>query len=93
MADEYSTYDAKARFSEIIRRVREGRSVYVTYRGKRVAEIRPIDQETPTSMEDRLRELQERGVVLRAEREFDGVRTPVRRPGALKRFLEERDQD
>ena len=41
MATTYSTYEAKARFSEILRRVREGRSVNITYHGEVVAEIRP----------------------------------------------------
>ena len=37
-----STYEAKARFSEVIRLVREGRTVHISYHGKPVAEIRPI---------------------------------------------------
>ena len=42
--DTFSTYDAKARFSEVLRRVREGRTVTVTYQGEPVAEIRPLDR-------------------------------------------------
>lgn len=45
----YSTYDAKARFSEVIRHVREGRTVIVTYQGDPVAEIRPLDRSGGTS--------------------------------------------
>ena len=44
MTDIYSIYDAKARFSELIRKVREGRTVMVSYRGEPVAEIRPVGE-------------------------------------------------
>ena len=90
MEIRYSTYDAKARFSEVIRHVREGRTVMVSYRGEPVAEIRPIGRESQT-MEDRLHELEQRGVLERSR----GPRRPFtmveRRPGALDRFLAERD--
>ena len=33
----FSTYEAKARFSEVIRLVREGRTVHISYHGKPVA--------------------------------------------------------
>ncbi|MYA59219.1 MAG: type II toxin-antitoxin system prevent-host-death family antitoxin, partial [Chloroflexi bacterium] len=33
MATTYSTYEAKAKFSEVIRRVREGETVVVSYHG------------------------------------------------------------
>lgn len=39
MSDTYSTYEAKARFSEIIRKVRSGKHVRITYRGREVAEV------------------------------------------------------
>ena len=42
--ETYSIHEAKARFSEIIRQVREGKTVAVSYRGKPVAEIRPIEE-------------------------------------------------
>lgn len=87
--DSYSTYDAKTRFSELLRKVRGGRSVTITYRGKAVAELKPIDP--PGSTEARIERLAERGLVTsRPERrEF---RPLARRPGALDRFLEERDE-
>ena len=56
----YSTYDAKARFSEILRKVRAGERVSITYRGKEVAEIRPVIEEE--TVEERLRKLEERGI-------------------------------
>jgi prevent-host-death family protein len=87
--DRYSTYDAKTRFSELIRKVRAGRSVTITYRGKPVAEVRPIDP--PGSTEARIERLAERGLVTSepARRE---LRPLVRRPGALERFLKDRDE-
>ena len=42
MALEYSIYEAKARFSEVIRQVRDGKTVTVSHRGEPVAEIHPI---------------------------------------------------
>ena len=49
----YSTYEAKARFSEVLRQVRAGKTITVSYRGEPVAEIRPI-QTPPVTMEERL---------------------------------------
>ena len=39
MAPTYSTYEAKARFSEVMRKVRSGQRVRITYRGEEIAEI------------------------------------------------------
>ncbi|MDT8368365.1 MAG: type II toxin-antitoxin system prevent-host-death family antitoxin [Longimicrobiales bacterium] len=87
--DQFSTYDAKARFSEVLRRVREGRTVTVTWHGEPVAEIRPLDPSG--GIEARLDWMRSRGllsVVGPGERRFHPV---ARRPGALRRFLEERE--
>ena len=46
MGTMYSAYDAKTRFSEVLRKVRDGKTVTVSYRGKPVAEIRAI-RESP----------------------------------------------
>jgi prevent-host-death family protein len=86
----YSLYDAKARLSEILRRVREGDTITISYRGKPVAEIRPIRQEKPT-LSERIRELEARGIIGGAGRPRGKLRPLARRPGALKRFLAERD--
>ena len=89
MATTYSTYEAKARFSEIMRKVRQGQHVYISYRGKEVAEIRPL--ETQDTLEERLRRLEERGV-LGPRADSKGKLEPIaERPGALERFLESRD--
>jgi antitoxin (DNA-binding transcriptional repressor) of toxin-antitoxin stability system len=90
MSDVYSTYEAKARFCEIIRKVREGRTVSVTYRGELVAEIRPVP-EGGESLEGRLSRLAENGILVREAERHGRLRRVARRPGALERFLADRD--
>ncbi len=85
----YSTYEAKARFSEILRKVRGGESVYVSYRGERVAEIRPLEKNE--TVEEQLRKMEEEGIITRRREPRGPLRPVARRPGALKRFLESRD--
>jgi len=86
----YSTYEAKGRFSEILRKVRSGGRVVITYRGKAVAEIRPIEDQG-SSMPAVLQRLEEAGVVTRAEDAAASLSPVARLPGALARFLEERE--
>lgn len=86
----YSTYEAKARFSEILRQVRQGRTIRVSYRGEPVAEIRPIAG-AEASLARRLDRLEERGVLIRPAERKGSLATVRRRPGALDRFLAERD--
>ena len=91
MALTYSIYEAKARFSEVIRQVREGKTVTVSYRGEPVAEIRSIQQQKLT-LDERLRDLERSGSLVPSaipRRTFQPVE---RRPGALSRFLAERGE-
>jgi prevent-host-death family protein len=44
-AKEISVFDAKTHLSDLIRRVMTGESFYITRRGQRVAEIRPVQEE------------------------------------------------
>ncbi len=90
MARAYSLYDAKAKLSEIVRRVREGDTIAITYRGKPVAEIRPVAERSRTTA-DRILELEARGIIVGPGRPRGKLRPVARRPGALKRFLAERD--
>ena len=90
MNDTYSTYEAKARFSEILRKVREGKHVYITYRGREVAEIKPIEKREET-LEERIQHLRDRGVLSGPANRRAPLKPIARRPGALKRFLEERE--
>ena len=88
----YSTYEAKARFSEVIRHVREGKTVTVSYRGEPVAEIRAIQRHQPQTIEERLDDLQRRGVLVRSGAPERTLQPVARRPGALARFLAERGE-
>lgn len=89
MAKIFSTYEAKARFSEVLRLVREGQSVTISYHGEPVAEIRPIRKRT-ASLEDRIGQLVDRGALVRNE-VLELPREVAHRKGALRRFLEDRD--
>jgi len=88
MTEVYSTYQAKAKFSELLRKVRGGKRVIVSHRGKHVAQIIPM--KVPKSFEERMKDLEDRGI-LSPHREPTGPLRPVFKPGALKRFLESRD--
>lgn len=88
--DTYSTYEAKTRFSEIIRKVRAGRRVLVTHHGTTVAEIRPAEAE-PARLEARLEQLERDGIVQKAAGAERGTPLVARRRGALSRFLSSRE--
>ena len=88
MNSTYSTYEAKARFSEVLRKVRAGQCIRITFHGKEVAEIRPISD---LGLDGRLEDLEQSGRLHR-HHQIAGSWSPlVQRPGALKRFLEERE--
>ena len=96
MADTYSTYEAKSRFSEIMRRVRAGKRVVISYHGEPVAEITPIAP-ARRGLAETLADLEREGVIdarrgLPAVDRASAWRTVARRPGALKRFLGSRDE-
>lgn len=85
----YSTHEAKAKFSEIIRKVRNGQRVEITYHGEIVAEIRPASA-SQTTLADRIAQLEKDGIVGGSSSKAGF--SPLRhRPGALARFLEDRD--
>jgi prevent-host-death family protein len=87
--DTYSTYEAKARFSELLRKVRDGRVITVTYHGEPIAEIRPVAGGSGTAA--RIARLRERGLLTDAGERKARLEPVARRRGALQRFLEERD--
>ena len=91
MAITYSVYEAKARFSEVIRLVHTGRTVTVSYHDEPVAEIRSVSPRKSPTLDERLQDLERRGAPVRsatARRMFEPV---AGRPGALSRFLAGRD--
>lgn len=95
MPRKYSLFEAKSKLSELVRQVREGgRPITITVHGRPVAELRPLEPEPSTKTTDeRHAELERAGLVHRVEGRPGQERFPlgVRQPGALKRFLEERD--
>ena len=90
MALNYSIDQAKARFSEVIRQVRAGMTVTVSYQGEPVAEIRSIGP-TPT-LDERLTDLERSGSLVPPSIPRRTFRPVERRPGALARFLDGRGE-
>ena len=72
-----------------MRRVRDGDTIVVTYRGELVAEIRPLEKRRMTQ-EEWDREMERRGVLHRAKNPNARLKLGKYVPGALDRFLAER---
>lgn len=104
MPDTYSVDEAKAQLTTIIARVRQGETVAIAEQGVPVAEIHPArpSGERPPAPEAaaevdplaaRLAELEARGVLQRAASGprslFPAIATV---PGALQRFLDDRNE-
>ena len=89
MTKSYSTYEAKARLSEILRKVRAGKHVTISYRGREVAEIRPIYKVAEVSQA--ILEMEEEGVLSRAVAPTGRLEPITKKPGALGRFLGTRE--
>lgn len=90
MAATFSTYEAKARFSELLRRVRGGETIQISYHGAAVAEMRPLPA-SPESAAERMATLEREGRLVPPR--GAGAFTPIaRRPGALARFLAARER-
>lgn len=90
MRDWYSLYEAKAKLSALVRLVREGRTVVITLHGQPVAELRPVEQ-GELGLQGRLGRLADQGIVVRGAAGHARLEPVIRRPGALARFLAERD--
>ena len=94
MPDTYSLYEAKARLSALVRQVREGARVIITVHGEPAAELRPVEPPVRMTLDERIAELTARGIVIPASRapsELSALPLGPRKPGALKRFLDERE--
>jgi prevent-host-death family protein len=90
MTSVYSMYQAKAKLSEIVRKAMRGQRVRISYRGREVAEVGPI-LARKESTQERLARMEAEGTVVPAlggDRAFEPV---AHRPGALRRFLEQRE--
>jgi prevent-host-death family protein len=87
----YSTYEAKARLSEILRLVRDREeTVVVSYHGRPIAEIGPVKSLGNESLEDRLARFRASGVTTPPREPLASLARVAKRPGALRRFLDER---
>lgn len=89
MRSIYTTYEAKAKFSEILRRVRRGQTVLISYHGRQVAEIRPA--QPAADAEQAVRELERDGLLSQPHGTPGQLQPIASRPGGLARFLGERD--
>ena len=90
MADTHSTYDAKAKFSEVMRKVRAGQRIVIAYRGEEIAEIRPLEG-AGAGLEKSLARLEDEGVLSRNRKPTGALRPLAKKPGALARFLGSRE--
>jgi prevent-host-death family protein len=90
MARVYSTYEAKAKLSEILRKVRGGQRIGISYRGEIVAEVTPVEPPAETAA-GRLRRLQDEGTIVPARSQSRAFPRLARKPGAVKRFLDSRE--
>lgn len=85
----YSVYEAKAKLSELLRHVKKQRRVVITERGEPVAHVVPPRQ--TTGLAARLKDLKERGIIQGDGRAPSEMTRLSVRPGALQRFLRERE--
>ena len=89
---ECSVARAKARLSELIRAARDRTEIIITDRGRPVARLVPYEPAERETLDDRIRMLRERGLLLPATGSTkDPWPEPTVVPGALARFLSERD--
>ena len=88
MAHPYPVHEAKAKLSEILRQVKQGRSVTISERGREIARVVPVER--PRDLATRLEHLQRDGVILPPRGATDTIRPIARRRGAVRRFLESR---
>lgn len=89
-SESWPTWEAKARFSELLRLVREGQTITVTYHGEPVAEVRPLG--ATTGIEARLERLRSRGLLSVPEPSEAPLSPVSSRPGGLARFLRDRNR-
>jgi prevent-host-death family protein len=88
MARPYPVHEAKAKLSEILRRVKRGRSVSISERGREIAQVVPVAR--ATDLATRLAELERDGLIRRTNVSVKSIVPLGRRRGALARFLRSR---
>ena len=109
MSAVYTAREARTRFAELLRRVRDGETVTVSYRGAPIAEMRPPVETVPPAeiaapsppppltplseeeLEARMADMRRRGILYPANGPKQPFKPVCSSPGALARFLAERD--
>lgn len=91
MKDSYSIYEAKAKLSELIRRVKHNRLITITERNVPVAMVIPIKKSSNKKIEQILKELEEQGIIESREANISNIKTILKKKNVLKRFLESRE--
>lgn len=89
MTETYSTYEAKAKLSEVLRKVESGKTIIISRHGRPIAEVRPVLR-SPADLEQRIKDLSQQGVLTPASVQRGSLKPLVRRAGALRRFLSDR---
>ena len=74
----------------VLEYVRDGKPANIEYEGEIIAEIRPVEPRKYTN-EMRLKELRHRGVLRGSGEPKQPIKPVVDAPGALARFLAERE--
>ena len=88
MAKPYAVHEARAKLSEILRKVKRGHSITIMERGKEIARVVPFERSGAPAA--RLAQLDDDCVILRGDPDAPAIRPIARRPGALRRFLKSR---
>ena len=110
MSAVYTAREARTRFAELLRRVRGGETVAISYRGAPIAEMRPSVEPAPPEegaalaesaspqprlseeeLEARMADMRRRGILYPANGPKQPFKPVCSSPGALARFLAERD--
>ena len=90
MAKTFSIFEAKTHLSELLRMVKGGQIITVTERGTPIAQVIPYSEVKENQLSHRLARLERAGLIdRRKSRSWN--KSGIQRPGALKRFLRDRD--
>lgn len=84
--------EAKAHLSRLLRDVRQGREWTITERGMPVARLAPIEK-TGLSLEERIRRLEDEGVIEPARRDTRPLPAPIPLKGGLAQKWLQEDRD
>ena len=85
----HPVHQAKAKLSEILPRVKRGRSVSISERGREIAHVVPVSR--ATDLATRVAELERDGLIRSGRGSIKAIAPLARRRGALGRFLASRE--